>query len=251
MRAAFGKDELENVFEAVGRRIPRRMKVFLLGGGAMAFRGQKVATKDLDLVFDTLSDCRAFSKAISSLGFAQKHVLTPAYSKMDAAGGIWQDADGFRFDLFVGTVCNALKLSVGVKKRSALLSSFGKLGVMLVSNEDVILFKSITERQGDSNDIAAIVASAPVDWETVLAECRAQSGKRPWYGSLVDKFADLKERHGIDAPIAGQVQKLYELSAIRESYRIKRKKGLTNKQAVAQLKKDGFTAKELKEAGVA
>lgn len=250
MRAAFDKDELKKVLDAVGRRISRRMKVFLLGGGAMAFRGQKIATKDLDLVFDSLRDCRAFSKEIASLGFTQKHAISPAYSNMGAAGGIWQDAGGFRFDLFVGTVCNALKLSPGVKKRSTLLRSFGKLDVMIASNEDVILFKSITERQGDSNDIAAIVLSARVDWETVLAECRAQSGKRLWYGSLVDKFSDLKERHGIDVPIAGQVEKLYEQSSIRESYKIKRKKGMTGKQALAQLKQDGFTAKELKQAGV-
>lgn len=250
MRKAFGREDLEQVFKTVGEKISQPVRVFLLGGGAMAFRNQKAATKDLDLLFENAGDCKLFSSALSNLGFSEKPGLEKAYSEMAASGGIWENGSGFRFDLFVGMVCNAIRLSRGVKKRSTKLGSYGNLEVMLVSNEDVILLKSITEREDDTNDIAAIIISSQVDWSIFLGECRAQSGERPWFGPVLDKLNELREKRGIDAPITREIEKLYQLSAIRDAYKIRLAKGMAREVAITELKKLGFTEKEIKEAKI-
>lgn len=248
MRKEFGSEELEKAFKEVGGKVVRRLRVFLLGGGAMAFRKQKAATKDLDLLFENSSDCKMFSSALTAMGFSEKSSLEKEYSEMEASGGIWENEGGFRFDLFVTIVCNALCLSNGVRARSSLLGNYGNLEVMLVSNEDVILFKSITEREGDTNDIAAIVNASKVDWSIVLVECNAQSGERHWFGPVLDKLNELREKHGITAAIMPEIEKLSEGAAIRDAYRRRLEKGLSKKKAVSELKKLGFTKKELEQA---
>jgi len=210
----------------------------------MCFRDQKNATKDLDLVFSSAKSYHEFVRALRELGFKEPPRLERAYEKMEAAS-IWQDESGFRFDLFVKTVCNALSMSKGMRKRSELLGEFGRLEVRIVSNEDVILFKSVTERPGDADDIAAIARRARIDWRTVLNECIRQSRKRAWYGALCNKLEELKARHGIDIPIRRELERLYKQWLVKKAYENHLKKGLSKKQALAELKKRGFTEKEL------
>ena len=244
MRKAFGKKELKNAFEKIGEKLEKPVEAFLLGGGAMVFRDQKNATKDLDLVFESEEDCKVFSKAAEETGFEKDRGLEAAYRKMMAAG-VWRNAGGFCLDLFAKTVCDALELNEKMAERSTVLGEFGRLTVKMVSNEDVILFKGITERPDDANDIAAIVRTAKIDWQTILDECKTQSRKRAWYGLLYDKPVEIEEKHGIDAPIAERLSKLDKHALLKEAYENRVSKGMTRNQALEDLKKQGFTKKEL------
>lgn len=50
MRKAFGRQELDAALSAIADHLTRPVTCHLIGGCAMTFRGQKVATKDVDLV---------------------------------------------------------------------------------------------------------------------------------------------------------------------------------------------------------
>jgi len=244
MRKSFTKGDLEAAFQKVGAILAKPLTVYLLGGGAMCFRNQKAATKDLDLVFTSREDFRDFASALEKIGFTEAKQVETEYADMMAAG-IWRNKDDFRMDLFVNTVCRALSLSGKMAKRSELLGEYGKLAVKLVSNEDVILFKGITERPDDANDIAAIIRRSDVDWDVVFEECVAQSKSTPWYGLLADKFADIEERHGISVPIAGKILGLDRQLLIKDALEMRLKKGMGRKEAMDDLLAMGFSKKEL------
>jgi hypothetical protein len=244
MRKAFGKEKLEETFREIGKRLERPLGVFLFGGGAMCFRNQKTATKDLDLVFKNDADYETFYAVIEKIGFRKDGELETEYRKMMAAG-VWREESGFRFDLFVRTVCNALELNERIIARSESLGKFEKLEVRMVSNEDVILFKGITERLDDADDIAAIVRTAKIDWDVILEECTLQSKKRAWYGLLYNKLVEIKEKHGINAPIIRQLTKLNKQMILKEAYDNLRKGGASRKEALEMLRKNGFTKNEL------
>jgi hypothetical protein len=244
MTGKFTKGDLEDMFRKIGKRLPKKVEAFLLGGGAMCFRNQKNATKDLDLVFKDLNSFNAFASAIAKLGFAKPKKVETEYKEMEASG-IWENRDGFRLDLFVGKVCGALELSERMAARSEPLGTYGNMAVKMASNEDVILFKGITERIDDANDIAAIIRTSSIKWDVVLAECAAQSKARAWYGSLYNKMVELEEMHKITVPIARKLKKLDNAEILREAYATRINSGLSRKAAVDELIKIGFTKKEI------
>jgi len=247
MKKSFTKIDLEEIFRKIGGMLPRSVEVFLLGGGAMCFRNQKNATKDLDLVFKNREEFKEFANAITALGFVEPKRVENAYEEMKAAG-IWEGRNGFRLDLFVSKVCGALSLSQDMAARSELLGNYGKLAVKMVSNEDVILFKGITERLDDADDIAAIIRSAAINWDIIVKECAAQSKARAWYGPLYNKLTEIQEKHGMTIPVTKQLQKLDKRAALREAYERRTGQGLTPAQAISELAKLGFKKKEIENA---
>jgi len=225
-RTGFGKEKLESFFAEMGNELRIPIKVYLLGGGAMCFRNQKNATKDLDLVFASAREYNEFVKILPKLGFKAQAAVSSEYADMNAAG-IWDEPNGFRLDL---------------------LGVYGKLFVQAVSNTDIVLFKSITERSDDAADIASIVRSSKVDWQAVLNECKMQSKDRPWYGALLNKLYEIKDKHGINAPIAKQVEELYKASLIQHKVSQLQEGGMAKEEIRAELKRRGFTDREIKKA---
>ena len=246
-RAGFGREKLESFFAEMGKELHIPVKVYLLGGGAMCFRSQKNATKDLDLVFASAREYNEFIKILPKLGFKAQAAVSPEYMDMDATG-IWDEPNGFRLDLFVNKVCGKLSLSKDIISRSELLGVYGKLSVQAVSDTDIVLFKSITERSDDAADIASIVRSSKVDWQAVLNECKMQSKDRPWYGALLNKLYEIKDKHGINAPIAKQVEELYKASLIQHKVSQLQEGGMAKEEIRAELKRRGFTDREIKKA---
>ena len=151
-RVSYGKQELLDAFKKIGEQIPVPITVFFFGGGAMVFRNQKTATKDLDLVFETYKEYTQFTGTLEKMGFIQAKSFEKEYEKMHASS-IWQNKQGFRLDLFVKTICNALDLTPTVARRAETFMTFNNLSIKMFSNEDVVLFKGITERPPDADDV--------------------------------------------------------------------------------------------------
>ena len=86
-----------------------------------------------------------------------------------------------------------------------------KLAVYLCSNEDVFLFKTMTERSGDIEDCISL-AKRGVEWEIILDELKNQiklSGQNvwiTWVGERLDILAD----EGLYIPILEEVERLSE-----------------------------------------
>ena len=246
MAKMFGKEYLLKTFSKMGAKLDMNVVAFVPGGGAMCFREQKEGTKDLDLVFLETEDAKAFAECAKKIGFLRPPRLESEYQLMNAYD-ILENADGFRLDIFSKTVCNALSLSAGMQRRAEPLGMFGKLEVVLVSNEDVVLFKGITERARDADDIAAVVRSARIDWKVILEECKAQSMEHKWYGLLYNKLAEIEEKHGISAPILRELLKLDRQVIVLEAYAEMLSRGMKKSDALAELRKQGFNTSELKE----
>jgi len=73
------------------------------------------------------------------------------------------------------TVCRKLRVSPGMLARSTLHDRCGRLEIRRISPEDIFLFKSMTERIGDLDDMA-VLSERGLDWQVVLDERMDQSG---------------------------------------------------------------------------
>ncbi len=240
----FKKEKLKESFQKIGEELNKPLTVFMFGGGAMAFRNQKQGTKDLDLVIQNQGEFRDFANALEKSGFHEIHKLEKPYQQM-AASGIWENKEEFRLDVFVKTVCNALELTPSVEKRSELLEKFGNLTVKMFSSEDLILFKGITDRPADTEDVSTIIKSAKVNWDVVLEECTLQSKKRAWHGSLLNKINEIEEKDKLTIPITKELQKLSDRAILAQFYKDKREEGKRHEEILKELKARGFTESEI------
>ncbi len=245
-KPSYGKEKLLKVFEEIGSHLAKPLTVFMFGGGAMVFRDQKQGTKDLDVAFLNSVEFKEFASAVEESGFHKVKFLEKPYQEM-AASSIWEKEDNFRIDVFVKVVCNALEVKQTVVNRSELLKKFGNLTVRMFSNEDLVLFKGITERQADVDDVATIAKTVKIDWNIILQECILQSEKRPWHGALLDKLHEIHEKHKVISPIVKELQNLYERSLLLQFYKDKLEDGKSHKEILRELKVRGFTEKEIKQ----
>jgi hypothetical protein len=84
---------------------------------------------------------------------------------------------------------------------------YGNLNVHLLSLTDIFVFKSITEREGDLEDVALIARQADLDWESILQEIKTQEDRTGQFFSfaVLDTLDVLDERHNIVAPITDRL----------------------------------------------
>lgn len=67
--AQFDKDAVLSVIRDAGTLCSSKIDAYMVGGGAMAIRGEKVATKDVDLILETEDDARELRDAFVKLDF--------------------------------------------------------------------------------------------------------------------------------------------------------------------------------------
>lgn len=198
-RKTFNHSQLEETLSKIGSIIQPTARIYLIGGCAMTFRGQKLATKDIDVVFPSNQELQKFTQALRHLGFIPLQRLSSEYENLGAST-IMRNAEGVQFDLFCKTVCGGLEISKGMMKRAELFRNFLNLEVYLLSPEDIFLFKGVTERETDIDDMS-ILAGGGLDWEVVKEECLSQEKRKIWESFLADRLVELKERYGVDSPI--------------------------------------------------
>ncbi|GEM_PF-256944 len=190
------------LFEDIGRNLDRPVEMYLLGGENMRLKELKSRTKDCDAV---LRDGIAFKRikdALTKMGY--KPLGSDYFSEDDKRidpSAILVHSHRSRMDLFTELIANKLYLSEGMVKRSE-IRQFGKLKLGIMSNEDVFLLKSLTDRDGDIEDIAKLAQSQGFNWDVVFDELVYQEREsgRNFSNYLLDSLELLKERTGIEAP---------------------------------------------------
>jgi len=195
----FTEEDLTKALADVGSKLGRRIKAYLIGGCAMTFMGRKVATKDIDVVFGTTNDAKDFVAAMQLTGFKHVRNVAGPYSALGAFA-IMEDSDEMRFDVYDRQVCRALELSRGMKARARSYKKFGNLDVYLMASEDIFLFKGITERDADFDDMKTL-AEAGLSWKTIEKECKSQKRSGHWAYMLGTKLLDLRTKFSIESPI--------------------------------------------------
>ena len=207
-RRKFKLKYIENELKNIGKRIPKKVEVVLIGGANMMYRGLKAATKDVDIVVMNPNDLKLFSEALDNLGYFEIKRLSKEYTNLGASV-IMRNEDGFQYDIFYKKVCNALVLTPRIIKRAEKLVKFINLSVSLMSPEDMFLFKGMTERAADLEDMRILVEQG-LDWKIILDECQEQEGERIWEAFLHVKLEELQDKFGIRAPISGKLRQISE-----------------------------------------
>ena len=198
--------ELTKLFEEIDRILPARAHFFIIGGAMLLYHGLKRATKDIDVIVDTPTEFRIVETALKKTGFSTK-IPTGEYQKMDISQ-IFMRED-FRIDLFQRTVCKGLAFSDAMRDRALKIIELNALIISLCSNEDVFLFKTLTEREGDIEDCIAL-AQRGIDWNAILDELKNQikmSGNQVWV-TWVGERLDLLQERGLNIPIMPEIDAL-------------------------------------------
>ncbi len=123
----------------------------------MTFYGLKETTKDIDIILTSPEQLEELLTALSAVGYKKllQALITMSYCKMQTSA-IMENKEGFRWDLFINRVCNALMLSEEIKQRAKQLYRGSNLTVLITSKEDIFLFKGITEREADLDDMGIL-----------------------------------------------------------------------------------------------
>jgi hypothetical protein len=199
-----GREEVLSILRKVGNICPRRFPVYLIGGGAMALRGEKDATRDLDLVLESQDDADDIKKAFERFGFTVD-ARRPDECRALVDAAILSKQAGLRADIFVGKVCDKLRFSEGMKKRAVLVDKLGKITLFMCSREDIFLLKSVTERTRDLDDMMSLFRRG-LERNVIMRECDLQSElagfreSRIWEAFLLVKLEEMENRYGIRVP---------------------------------------------------
>lgn len=191
---------MQKEFTKINDRLKGKVNLYMLGGGAMSFRKLKTATKDVDVV---LADKKAFNLlfgALRNCGYSTV-IVKPPYERMNPSG-VLENLDGFRFDMFVKQVCNGMLLSKGMIGRSMKILSFDNVNLFAVSPEDIFIFKSITSRERDREDMNTLFHHG-LDFDVIRKEILWQSKHsedRAWLAFFYVGLDELKEMFGLDIP---------------------------------------------------
>src|SRR3989338_11329072 len=201
--------EIEELFREINNSMYKKTRVYIIGGAALLKRGMKVATKDIDLIVDTKNEFFQIQNCLNKIRFTAQ---TPEkeYTHMNLSQ-IFQRKD-FRIDVFEKEVCGRFSLSEDMMKRAEKIIELSRLTVFLCSSEDIFLFKTMTEREGDITDCMSIAATQNPDWNVILKELQSQikQSKQDVWITWVGERLDILSERGVDLPIMNEVDKLRE-----------------------------------------
>ena len=184
-------EDIKQILELMGEMssvIDRHVCIYLIGGGAMMFLGAKKYTKDLDFVVSNGDDYGAVLRALSVMGFRSDK---PSLGMDRANLSDTQVLGEYRIDLFNKVVCGQLQLSDTVMERSSKRYDSDNISLYTCSGEDIFLFKSVTEREGDISDCENLIrAVQKFEWSSFIEELRIQMtfGKPVWITFVTERM---------------------------------------------------------------
>lgn len=209
-RPQFDAAYIERELADVGATLHAEVTAFLIGGGAMAFRGLKDTTKDIDLVVTTDIAFDRLRAALQDRGYAEVSELDETYQRLGARLCVEND-DGCRIDVFNRQVADKLVFSDGMEHRSQTYLTASEFAVQLTALEDVFLFKTVARRPADIDDMNTLVQTN-LDFEAIEREIETQvellGGKR--FTTYIDESLDaLSEQYEIQTPLEDSIDTYY------------------------------------------
>lgn len=209
MRARFDSAYIRSELERIGEQLDAPLTVYLIGGGAMAFRDLKNTTKDIDLVVTSGADLGQLQATLLDLGYEIVRAPDEEYEALGAQR-ILENDDGCRIDLFNRQVIDKLMLSDGIRQRSDRHRAPGNLTVALVSPEDIFLFKAVAGRVDDIEDMFSLMQTG-LNFDVVEAELATQIEllEQELFVTYVNEaLTDLTEQHNVTTPLHDPVAEI-------------------------------------------
>jgi predicted DNA-binding protein len=202
-RPSFSKDYVVDQLDKLAPRMPVPVSLIIIGGLGLINFGLKIATKDIDIVVQSRKELDALVDNLGTLKYRTLglSIVSKPYKKMEASQ-ILENREGFRWDIFLNQVCGALVLSAGMKSRTTHFYKKELLEARIASKEDLFLFKGITDRVADLDDMR-LLAESGLNWRVIEQECKNQSisSGRLWENALLGNLIDIRERYNIRSPI--------------------------------------------------
>ena len=198
---------IEELFNEINKMMHKKVYLYIIGGAALLQRGMKDATKDIDIVVETKQDFIEFQKVLEEFGFTPQ-IPGKEYTHMNLSQ-IFQKSD-FRIDLFEKEVCGRFSLSQDMTKRANNVIDLNYISISLCSNEDIFLFKTMTERDGDIDDCISIATLKDPDWKIIIEELKNQihNSKQDVWLTWVGERLDILKDKGLIIPVMDEVDKL-------------------------------------------
>lgn len=237
-RPSFDRKYILAELDKLSSKIVVPTQIFIIGGLALISYGLKEATKDIDVVVLSLRDLDILVKSLTIIGYhaLEDSLVSKPYEKMEVSK-IMENEDGFRWDIFHRSICNKMCFSENMKPRATEFYSRNKLVLSIASKEDIFLFKGMTEREADLDDMR-LLAESGLDWQVIKNECVYQSNTsgRLWEDALLQNLIDLRERYNIRSPIEKKLRKIAE-EKLSEDFMVKSiAAGLTTIKSISQAK---------------
>lgn len=211
-RPSFSKDYVVDQLDKLSPRMAAPVSLTIIGGLGLINFGLKIATKDIDIVVQSGKELEALVDNLGALKYRTLglSIVSKPYKKMEASQ-ILENREGFRWDIFLNQVCGALVFSAGMKSRTTPFYKKGLLEARIASKEDLFLFKGITDREADLDDMR-LLAESGLKWRVIEQECKNQSisSGRLWENALLGNLIDLRERYNISSPIERTLEEVVE-----------------------------------------
>ena len=201
-------NQIEKLFKEINSTLKRKIRIFVIGGVVLLQQGLKPATKDIDLIVETREEFILLQNTLKSINFIVK-IPNIEYKNMNLNQIFIRD--DFRIDLFQKEICGRFSISKEMMKRAVTFLNLEKIKLAFCSNEDIFLFKTMTERGGDLEDCISL-AQRGIRWNIILNELKnqiKQSSQNVWI-TWVGERLDILEDKGLNIPIMKEINQLRE-----------------------------------------
>ncbi len=211
----YNKEELIGVLKEIGYNLEEELTIYMIGGCNMSLKGIKTTTKDIDLIVQAREEYENLKNALISLDYeCHEEAFSKDFYKTPIIVFLKNNK---RVDVFIKNVSNQIELTEEMSRRSREYNKFEKLKIMLVSNEDIFLFKSITDREKDVDDCYSLIG-AGLDWGIIKHELKFQEVKVLWRFWIYEQLCRIKTKYLITTPLENYIWKL-----VREKWHLKPK----------------------------
>lgn len=165
------------LFRLISASLNQDVDCYAFGGNAMMFYGYKGETKDVDLLFEDELNRQEFIRVIKLIGYQEsspfKIYIEEKLRDKHRPLMFKREDDQGRFDLFVKKIFKTL-LSPKMKDDVYAQHEFKakhKLTVKVLRKEQLVILKSVTDRQNDFDDIKTIIKQdLHFDWQYLIDE---------------------------------------------------------------------------------
>ena len=207
----FDSNYIEKELKKINKNLSKQISIYIFGGGAMSFFDLKTATKDIDVILPSESETSALIKTLYKTGYNKIETKDPIYIKMNTRE-IIENKDGFRWDIFVNKVCGGLSFSKDMQKRAKPFKNFSNIKTYLISPEDIFIFKAVTSRPRDREDMFSLFSHG-LDVNIIKNEIQKQAQldeDKAWLSYFLIGLDELVSEYNIIFPDYDEFLKLAE-----------------------------------------
>lgn len=197
MAKIFNIDLIKKYLGNLDEKLKGKISLYMIGGGAMCLKNLKDATFDIDLIVMSKKDFYILHKAMLKLGYdiADQELFKEAVYKNAIV--VFQKGAS-RIDIFIKNIVSMMDFSERMVRRAELYEEKKSLKVYLASNTDILLLKSLSDREKDFPDIERLIREG-VDWQSIVKECDLQNKEGvKWIFFVYEQLCRVENSRGIE-----------------------------------------------------